>query len=104
MAQTIYNQAIARFQISAFQAIFNGLMLSSSTQECEEAFVQAIALTSDDNIEVVKHKREFRMYMEMLKGNALTKLYYSKGSLGKRGIRQAESSVDMLNSVLDEIK
>jgi hypothetical protein len=103
MAQTIYNQAIARFQIQAFQAIFNGLMLDSS-RECEEAFVQAIALTSDDNIEVVKHRREFRMYMEMLKGNALTKLYYSKEKLGKRGIRQAESSVDMLNSVLDEIK
>ena len=103
MAQTICNQAIARFQIQAFQAIFNGLMLDSS-RECTEAFVQAIAFTSDDNIEVVKHKREFRMYMEMLKGNALTKLYYSKEKLGKRGIRQAESSIDMLNSVLDEIK
>ena len=103
MDKTLYDSAISRFQIQAFQAIFNGLMLDSS-RECEEAFVQAIALTSDDNIEVVKHKREFRMYMEMLKGNALTKLYYSKEKLSNRAIRQTESSIDMLNSVLDEIK
>ena len=91
-------------QINSFRAIFNGLTMRP-TQCRHTAFATAIGLTSDENFPVAinRNKNLFVQYLEMLKGNALTELYYKGEEPGGNKRRNHLHTVDSINAVLNEM-
>ena len=91
-----------RFQVDAFRVIFASQTISEKNMQM--AFAKAVVLSSDESINaVVRDKKRmsfFENYLEMLLGNAISRLYYS----GKTTPKVARNCRDSIKNIKELIK
>ena len=95
---------IEKIQIKAFGAIFDANMAHGNSCS-HEAFVKAVVLTSDEYFEKAIRSRPgvFIQYLEMMKGNALSRLYYGKKTTEKV-TADCTAAIKSLNEIIKDIK
>jgi len=95
---------IEKIQIKSFGAIFDANMARGNSSS-HEAFVKAVVLTSDEYFGKAIRTRPqvFIQYLEMMKGNALARLYYGKEATGK--VRNdCTNAIKSLSGIIRAIK
>ena len=91
-----------KLQIYAFQMVYDGVLKNTSSHTA--AVGMAVQMTSDEYIGKIMHYPQLRKYLEMLKGNALTRLVYGTKPLTIRSERLWAGQVADIDRLLKDIK